>query len=301
LSPGQSCNVPLRPQIVAPERANLARAAASKRRADGLGGLALAAADHVDESRARDDARRPAAGLQSRHEQHAACAAFVGQGKQQASAGGERVEPNIERRCRARVGVDRVGRRQRAGGARTLLQRDVGAVREIFARPRRERRVDLEGFDMSARAHELGEDRGVIARSRADMQNALAGLQAERRDPGGMRARLAVVDAVHRVERDQSVDIDEAGIVGLRHHIAAAPGTRDAPRSGSEEFLARHGGESGAKPRLVDAGMRRHITRVPFAHVGYQRVRHQPSAFLASRRLGGYMCWGSAATAREQL
>ena len=56
----------------------------------------------------------------------------------------------------------------------------------------------------------MGEDGGVIARPRADVQDGLALLEGERRETLSVQRRLAVVDAPPGVDRHQNVVVKAA-------------------------------------------------------------------------------------------
>jgi hypothetical protein len=50
---------------------------------------------------------------------------------------------------------------------------------------------------------QLGQDRAIIARAGADMDDALTGLRRERLEQFGVHRRAAVVDPARRVESDE--------------------------------------------------------------------------------------------------
>ena len=98
------------------------------------------------------------------------------------------------------------------GDLRPGLERDARAGRERF--------VDFDGDDAAVRAGELGEDGGVIAGAAAEMKNAIAGVNVEQAEMKGPQAGLAVVQALGRVENDQRIAIDVAGIGALSERTA---------------------------------------------------------------------------------
>ncbi len=128
---------------------------------------------------------------------------------------------------------------------------DLRIVREIDAGAPGDVRLDLVGDDAARRPDEAGEDRGVIARARADLHHRLALFRAQRVDAERMQRRLAVVDAPLRVDRHQHVVVEAGEVIfALRKEAAAG----DMPGRRTGKILARHGGESLLDPPVAHAG-----------------------------------------------
>ena len=98
--------------------------------------------------------------------------------------------------------------------------------------------VHVQGSDASGRAHQLGENRRVVAGAAADMDGVLSRLQLEGLDERGQKARLTVVQKALLVDGDQHVVIQVSGIGVGRGPIEAPIGLKDPPWPGAEVALA---------------------------------------------------------------
>src|SRR3954463_6146506 len=95
-------------------------------------------------------------------------------------------------------------------------------IRQVLRRPRGELRVDLVGVDHAVRTGEPGEQGGVVAGARSDVDGRLAGVYGEGREAGGVQGRLAVVDLLLPLDGDREVLVQERRIVVGRLDVARA-------------------------------------------------------------------------------
>jgi hypothetical protein len=84
---------------------------------------------------------------------------------------------------------------------------------QVRLRALRETAVNFEGVNATTAADQMGENRGVIAGSRSNLEYGLAFAQAKRVEPPRVSAGLADVDPARRVQRDERILIDEGKIV----------------------------------------------------------------------------------------
>ena len=162
--------------------------------------------------------------------------------EQQPPAEFKRLEPGARRVRRRARDIDGVGLRQALARTGRRADLDLRERREIVSRPLGDVRLDLVGDHFAGRADQMGEDGGVIAGPRADLQNRLALRDRQRLDARRMQRRLAVVDAARRVDGDQDVVV-ERGDVGFARRAETATGYVPGRRAG--KVLARNRGEGG--------------------------------------------------------
>lgn len=122
----------------------------------------------------------------------------------------------------------------------------------------------------------MGQQRGVVARAGADVQDHVAFLRSKLVEAAGVQARLADVDAARRVECDQRVLVEERRVVIRRADVSIQsdrtrrPGAEreDVPGPGSRKWLARHGGEGLLDPRVVRTALGGHVAGKEGPQVG---------------------------------
>src|SRR3712207_6826915 len=91
----------------------------------------------------------------------------------------ESLDPGLGRTLDGEIHIDRIHILTRPFGAIALNDGDVGEVGQIVTSALRKNRIVLDREDMPLRAHEMRQQRRVIARPRADMGDALALSQAQ--------------------------------------------------------------------------------------------------------------------------
>jgi hypothetical protein len=145
--------------------------------------------------------------------QHSADASDRMQRKNQPSVGFQGVEPGPTRLRYACAHIDRIDLGQVIGNSGPRLDVDLGQMLQVRLRALRETTVNFEGVNATIAADQTGENRGVIAGSRSNLEHGLAFAQAKRIEPPRVSARLADVDPARRVQRHERILIDEGKIV----------------------------------------------------------------------------------------
>src|ERR1700733_11287802 len=93
------------------------------------------------------------------------------------------------------------------------LKRDARTNGECF--------VNFDGDDFALRAGQFGKDGGVVAGAATKMKKAVAGVDVKQAEVEGPEAGLAIVQALGRVENNESVAIDIARIVAFSEQLRA--------------------------------------------------------------------------------
>ena len=129
------------------------------------------------------------------------------------------------------------------GDLRPGLERDAGAVREGL--------VDFDGDDVATRADKLGENGRVIACATTEMKDVVAGMDVKQIQVNCPEARLAIVQALGRIEDDKGILVNVARVGAFSEGLCAAD--LDQPWAGTDEALAGNGGECGKNGGRGDA------------------------------------------------
>ena len=117
------------------------------------------------------------------------------------------------------------------GDLRPGLERDAGAVREGL--------VDFDGDDVATRADKLGENGRVIACATTEMKDVVAGMDVKQIQVNCPEARLAIVQALGRIEDDKGILVNVARVGAFSEGLCAAD--LDQPWAGTDEVLAGNG------------------------------------------------------------
>jgi hypothetical protein len=164
-----------------------------------------------------------------------------------------------------------VHRLARLAGAVAVPHLDLPPALQIAARAPAQLRVELDRDHAPARAHDLGQDRAVVADRAADVRDALALADRERVEEPRQEAGGAVVQHARRIDRRGHVLVEPARIGVGRGAIARLVGEQE-PGPGAEELLARHGCERRHDARRCDAALLAEPLRERRSHPG--EIRH---------------------------
>src|SRR6516165_2463218 len=204
-----------------------------------------------------------------------------GQRQDQPAAIVEPVEPDVARLGRAGVHVDYIGRIELDLRAVALQAAHIGVPGEIRRKAHGEAAIEFDRRDPAALAHDVREDRRVVADPRADVHDVLARLRRRRRNQHRVQRRLAVVQVALRYDADQRVLIEIDRIVARRRYITARP-ARHQPRPRPQERLAAHRGERRLDVRVIDVGVRQYMLGIGAPNTWSPGAYHPGGAMAAT-------------------
>ena len=178
-------------------------------------------------------------------------------------------------RC-ASADDDHVGGFERSTRAVGVEHRNLRPWLERFARASCEARLDLDSGDFAGGTCELSEKGRVVASAASEVEDLVAGLNAERFEVNSPQAGLTVVEVLRFIEHNKSIAVDPHG-VRIGSYVAFAIALND-PWSWPHEALPRNGGECGEDGRRRDAVTPGDLLGIEAAS-GFDRFGHSGSSF----------------------
>jgi len=112
------------------------------------------------------------------------------------------------------------------------------------------RRLDIPSGYRTGVRNQFGKNRRVIARAAANVKHSVAGSNVSSRETARVKARLSIIDAFFRYERNDGILVQQCWVG--RGCINVAVGCQNPPGPAPNEILAGHARECLTNSRIVD-------------------------------------------------